>query len=943
MANIKLPKKFKTSLKKNQKLDGIVKKTLSDFGEILKENKLYFFEEYTDHGIEHIENVIFGSDKLITNETYQNVLQTEDISFYLLAVILHDIGMHITYEGFQLLLNGEHDEDLITDFDNKTWKLLWQEYLSEARRFSGKQLFSIFGDEEAIIRNPMNLKKGELNGNDRKLIGEFVRRHHPRLAHEIALLGFPGKSKNSIHFANELNFKNRNLIGLIARSHGIDLRKCVEYLEIEYGKTKRTPLGIHINYLMILLRLADYIQIDRTRTSELLMKTKTFDSPISTIEHNAHLAIDHIDDKYQDDPERIFVTASPRDSNMYLKLKNLFHNIQKEFDISWAVLGELYGNLEYKPEIRFRRITSNLDSEVFIEKQDYIGDYFSFKSNDEIIKLLIAPLYGDDPTYGVRELLQNSIDSCNERKELEKNIPSYNPKVNVNIYKKENEYFFEIIDNGKGMNIDIIKNYFLSAGASYRTSREWKEKFIDESGSSKVQRNGRFGIGVLACFLIGDKISVTTKEPNSEYGYRFNASLSSNQINIIKDYDVAEGTKIIINSTEEVIDKLKDSNGYYYDKIRWTEWYTLDSPKIVYSKFGEVINSFENKDPHYLDTNIPNDWNSIDYEGFNKILWTYSNKYSNRDIVCNGLVVKYGTSGKNIVKIDLIDKIPNVSVFDNNGLMPVSLNRNSLTDTPIFEEALIESIYKDYLSCVLCNKTIKEPKNNLISFKSFKIDYAGESKWQKNSWDKKTEKILYEVILSKQGFVVDYNYFLEKIKKSNLVFIQSEYFKKETEMKIDIKDSFIKMSYVNIRSIEEFNVALEQRTNWYDKRSIINNTRVFYKKDKFNHLFINKKNRFSKYIYNKYKIEYEYKGWVSVIIGKPKNSSITNEFLYKYPTINFIREAPIVHKTSNNEVFDKILKRYLGDDPVIPYDFSERKKKFPLAFKELENYMRKYI
>lgn len=943
MRNIKLPKRFESLLNENQKLDGIVKQTLFDFGEILKENKLYFFEEYTDHGIEHIENVILGTDKLITCKTYENVLKTEDISFYLLAVILHDIGMHVTYEGFQLLLEGEHDNILITDFDNKTWGTLWLEYLSEAKRFSGKQLFGIFGDEEAIIRNPMDLKKGVINGNDRKLIGEFIRRHHPRLAHEIALVGFPGKGKSSIPFAKELNLKKRDLIGLIARSHGEDLRNCVEYLEIEYGKTKRTPLGVHITYLMILLRLADYIQIDRTRTSELLMKTKTFESPISNAEHHSHLAIDHIDDKYQDDPERIFVNASPDNSNMYLKLKKLFNNIQREFDISWAVLGELYGNLENKPEIKFRRISSNLDTEVFINRQDYIGDYFSFKSNDEIIKLLIAPLYGDNPTFGVRELLQNSIDACTERKEIEKNKCSYTPRIDVDTYKSDDCYFFEIKDNGKGMNIDIIRNYFLSAGASYRTSREWKEKFMDESGNTKVQRNGRFGIGVLACFLIGDRITVTTKEINSDYGYRFTASLSSSQINVVKDYDLENGTKIIINTTEEIMEKFHDDDNWRSSNdINWTKWYTLSTPEIVYTKFGEIKESYNNKDPHYLDSNIPNDWNCINYEGFNKILWTYSNKYSDNDIVCNGLVIR-DDSYQKIIKINFIEEIPNVLVFDNNGLMPLTLNRNSLTDNVPFEKALIESIYKDYLSSILCNKTIKEPENNIIRFKNFKIEYGKDSGWNSDRRGRKAEKTLLEVLISKQGFVIDYNYFLNKIRNSNLIYVQSEHFSRNTELKIDIKNNFIKLSYLKMSSIEDYKVGLEQESYWEDKKDNINNTRAFYKKNKFNHLFINKQNRFSKYIYNKHKIEFEHKGWVVIKIGNPIGSSLSKDFINNNPLINFIREAPLTHKTRNDEILDKVLERYLGEDPIIPFDFLERRKKFPLAFKELSSYMKKYI
>ncbi|GAL75709.1 hypothetical protein JCM19275_1592 [Nonlabens ulvanivorans] len=442
MANIIIPESLNSLLQKDQRLDGIVKKTLSDFGEILKENNLFFFEEYTDHGLEHIQNVLHGSSKLVSDDTLENILTSDDIAFYILSVILHDIGMHLTLDGFKILLSGGEYDNLTPELSELSWENLWQNYLSEAKRFSGKQLISIFGNEDIEIRNPLILKAGELNGNDRKLIGgEFIRRHHPRIAHEIAINGFPSLEKNKIPFASELNIKQLDLIGLIARSHGMNLRKCVEFLENKHGNSRRIPLGIHASYLMILLRISDYLQIDSSRVSKIVMKTKTFESPISELEHNSHLAIDFIDDKYQDDPERIHVSAAPKDSFMYLKLKKLFKSIQTEFDISWAVLGELYGNLENKPLIKFRRISSNLDDLNYIKEQTYIGDYISFKANDDITKLLIGPLYGNHPKYGIRELIQNSVDACNERSEIENFNLDYSAEVNIEIIENANGKF----------------------------------------------------------------------------------------------------------------------------------------------------------------------------------------------------------------------------------------------------------------------------------------------------------------------------------------------------------------------------------------------------------------------------------------------------------------------------------------------------------------------
>jgi len=320
MININLPEKFQEKLKTVQDLHGIVLSTAAGFGELLVDNKLYFFEEYTDHGVKHIESILVSTSNLVTEKTFDNILSGKDIGSFILSTILHDIAMHITLEGFNQLLNGCFDDVRVKELDKFTWAQLWEEYLNEAKKFSGKQLIAIFGDQDIIIRNPLLLNKGEINGNDKKLIGEFIRRHHPRLAHEIALKGFPGKNE-PLEFARELDYAHKKLIGLIARSHGLDLRSCVNYIESEYGIKGRTYIhGIHVAYLMILLRLADYLQIDKTRTSPILLKVKSLSSPFSELEHQTHLAIDSIDTEYQVDPERIFVQASPKESKMYLNI-----------------------------------------------------------------------------------------------------------------------------------------------------------------------------------------------------------------------------------------------------------------------------------------------------------------------------------------------------------------------------------------------------------------------------------------------------------------------------------------------------------------------------------------------------------------------------------------------------------------------------------------------
>lgn len=974
MADIVLPKKFDKIIKKDQNLEGIIKKTAADFAEILIENNLYFFEEYTDHGINHIESVLFGSDRLITDYTYK-ILDSKNISFYILSVILHDIGMHVSYEGLKVLLDGEHDDILITSFDSLTWSEAWLEYISEAKRFSGKQLISIFGDDEVIIRDPFKFKKGEITGNDKKLIGEFVRRYHPRLAHEIALVGFPGNKKGSIKFAEELSEKEKNLVGLIARSHGMNLRDCLEYLESEFKNLKRTPLGVHASYLMILLRLSDYLQIQKDRTSEIILKTKTFESPISNEEHKTHLAVEYIDDRYQDDPERIFVSTSPQNSGMYLKLKRLFSSIQNEFDISWAVLGELYGNLDDSVSIKYRRINSNLDDKAYISEQNYIGDYFSFKANDEITRLLIAPLYGNNPKYGVRELLQNSVDACNERLEIEQNNPNYFPEIKINVFNNNEECFFQISDNGKGMNINEIKNYFLSAGASYRQSKDWKKMFMDEKGNSKILRNGRFGIGVLASFLIGKSIIVKTKSFNSNIGYVFEANLNSNQINVTKDDKLDTGTTISIKISQEIYDKFNSKTKGYNDNVLWYEWFTLKIPKINYQFEDITVEPYENLDPHYLYDQLPDDWNEIDATGYDKIRWTYSENYSNNKLVCNGIVIPYEDSrdyNQKIIDFRHIRIKPNILVFDSNGLSPISLNRNELTDAFSFDKELLVSLYKDLIAYVLTFDDLSYVDGQTIFIKNQGLKhpafhgqeyYYGSNNNLTNMYgeaiydtDDYGSNNVDEILISKKGYILNYNFFVKKLKNRNLIFMQKKNY--EGKLNLDIKDNFIAITKDNSSSIDYYKSSLMKNNygRWqpkYKERkhfAFYDNfdTWAYMKKSKFEFLFRDSnKRRMPQWLNNMITIErtLNKSNWCILKLGVPEfKNFIPNSFLNENRNeINFIRVSPLECQTEGDEILNSLLERYLGEDIIIPYDIEKRKEKYPLAFKELKRYMKNYI
>ncbi len=693
---MEVPKLFKEILENNKAVKGVVYSTIETFGEILEENSLYFFEEYTDHGIRHIEAVLNSCLDIINNESVTEFLDYENVSALILSVALHDIGMHHTPKSFKYLVSK--NDILIPWIDKHSWAQLWELFIEEVKKFSAQKRMEIFGDYDYIIEIPDLGNFDKLNGYQRKLIGEFLRRHHPRIAHEIAIAGFE-TGDAIIPFANGYEFDKRDLVGLIARSHGMNIRDTYQYLKRRFYQLNKTPCGIHVYYLMIIVRLADYFQIDRDRLRLASLKLKSFNSPISESEHNKHLAVREIKPS-DENIETLFVRAQPDNNFIFWKLKELINEIQKELDTCWAVLGEKYGRDSIKPGLKYRHIVSNLTEESFRDSIDFIPEKIFFNADADLAKLLVAPLYGDNPTYGVRELIQNAIDAINERKLLDKHNPNFEELISVNIlHDSEEKYYFEIIDSGKGMSVYELANYFLKAGATNRKSKEWDQFFIGEDGKNKVLKTGKFGVGILAAFLIGDEIEVSTRRYDSSSGLSLRANINSKDIEIKKIKDCQIGTRLKIFIRKEALFFFKVPSSHL---IPWDKWYTSKYPVIRYNcvlgyQFGNL--GYEEFEPGFDEENDL--WINFKSHGYTKLRWSYESvkfKYAgDYQLTCNGLILP---SPPPLLAGSI--PVPNIQVFDFNGIFPISLNRNNLDSHNLpFETDLINSVFTYILNLIL--------------------------------------------------------------------------------------------------------------------------------------------------------------------------------------------------------------------------------------------------
>jgi len=582
------------------------------------------------------------------------------------------------------------------------------------------------------------------------LIGEFVRRHHARLAHEVALWGMPSLSGNPLKL-KETPEDLADIAGLIARSHGRDIRSCLGYLE-RYDL--REYKGVHAVFLMAVVRIADYLQIQADRAPEQVLRVRNLRSPISLGEWSAHEALRDIRSTHED-PEAIFVDAAPSDVKTYLKLKDLVASIQQELDSSWAALGEVYGRYDGLKEfgLKLRRMRSNLDDvDAFAQSVAYIPCRAAFEAADaDLLTLMVRPLYGNRPEIGIRELIQNAVDACRELRDYLQGRPDLptpdlvaqdaDVLVTLEGGVPPKAAWLTVTDRGIGMTSEIVRTYFLRAGASFRRSDVWRKQHEAEPGKSRVLRSGRFGVGVLAAFLLGEEIEVSTRHVamKPEQGVRFKARIDSDAIELWRQQRPV-GTTIRIKISDPVIWNALVEPTYRWQDNKYVaggwDWYFLSEPKLIRRIHLESPDQIELLNQQFSlplpRAPLPPPWQRISDPDYSDIQWTYERAPR---LACNGIRVidypePYFYNPDNAIdplwsSEGLALSCPNISVFDPDGHLPLLLQRTGLAESAYpFHPTILEAVIRDLLAFVLVNAP-RGPINHSGFAGSYGLWYKG--------------------------------------------------------------------------------------------------------------------------------------------------------------------------------------------------------------------------
>lgn len=213
-----------------------------------------------------------------------------------------------------------------------------------------------------------------------------------------------------------------------------------------------------------------------------------------------------------------------------------------------------------------------------------------------------AALYGDDPTVGLRELLQNGIDAVSALRALGNAEPDEG-EVHVEVQPAGNaEWWLHVTDTGIGMSRFVLTNVLMDFGASLWSIDALREE-LPGLAKGPFRPTGKFGIGFFSVFMLGAHVRVTTRryQPSrSETGVHwclnFDEGLASRPALLQPSgYDILRraGTRVSVRLTHNTLvallgrAKRRGRFGDVFEEARKGD--LVDDPKAISQLLAQLV------------------------------------------------------------------------------------------------------------------------------------------------------------------------------------------------------------------------------------------------------------------------------------------------------------------------------------------------------------------
>jgi hypothetical protein len=499
--------------------------------EAISAHVVRFFPQYTLHSETHLWNVLGWMEELAEPAIEQ--LGPLDCALAIQAAFIHDLGMVPSDDEYRDLGNPETDAGRAFQAYCDGHPLYAE---LERLRKLGKQKTPILGStQEDLLRG--------------QLFADYLRTTHAdeRVAQgQNRILGWLNK------FDVEDNYRGlpyRPCLALIAMSHG----QPIDWLP---ARLKRGPGGldgkvnvnahdfagekVHWCQIAWLLRLADIMDFDATRTPKVVFEHLGIQNPTSRDEWQKHLSVAIGPRTFKDaSPLQYPVGCCPA-PRIEKSLLQYCHWIDEE------LRGVRDQRVSLREEDRLPlKLPSRAEPGIVARAGGYKYEDLEIRlDRDAIIELLMGEALYGEPELALRELVQNALDALHLRDlrhrllvELEDSpeLSQVGPvarirknetlAVEVKWGEDNGRSFIKVRDNGVGMTRDSITRYLTQIGKSYYKSSDFnREKALmrralkgQDAELALMSPISQFGIGFLSCFMLADHITVHTRSAGESW------------------------------------------------------------------------------------------------------------------------------------------------------------------------------------------------------------------------------------------------------------------------------------------------------------------------------------------------------------------------------------------------------------------------------------------
>jgi molecular chaperone HtpG len=457
--------------------------------DILNSRVQHVFPNFTLHNTGHSFRIMEYMSKLVSDIAKLNELE---ITLMIYSALLHDIGMAVSEDD----------------------------------------LNSIKADSFPFCEVKFSAMRKIMGNNEALAIQEYIRRIHGSLSGKYIRENL--KEKLVIPKLPTLDFTKE--LALICEAHTEDY----DWIKTNLRTNEvRGDYSFNPQFIAAILRLADILDIDGNRTPYNLYKLIS-PKGVSDEEWKQHFVISNnekIVTSEKTQQKKIVFHGKATNASIHRKILLYIGWVENELTNATVLVNGM--PTQYS-------LVYDTNPEVNIQTEGYtFSDYKMTLEFRAISSLLMGEKIYGSKSLGLRELIQNSIDSCRIRQETEEQKKefgqdAYQPKIKVILDQEKNQAIIK--DNGTGMSMDIIKKHFLNIGVSYYNSTDFLLKDFD------YKPIGNFGIGFLSCFMLSDEVNVLTRHYKSKDKYLIELEKGNEWTSLTETEDVVfEGTEVILN------------------------------------------------------------------------------------------------------------------------------------------------------------------------------------------------------------------------------------------------------------------------------------------------------------------------------------------------------------------------------------------------------------